>query len=443
MEKTKRVAFYTLGCKVSQYETEAVRESFLSRGFSEVPFSETAEIYVINTCTVTKESDAKSRKAIRRAIRQSPDAAVMVAGCYSQAAPDEVSRISGVTHVFGNADKMALVDHAEAYLREKTEHSEKMPPTVVVRDIQKEPFEPMHITRAARTRAYIKIEDGCDCRCSYCAIPNARGKVRSKPADEVVSEVRDLIAFGTREVVLTGIETASYGKDFENDALRLIDLVERVASETTVERIRLGSLTPEILTEDFVRRAAACQKLAPHYHLSIQSGSNATLRRMRRRYNRETALRGIHLLRRYIPNVMLTADIIVGFPGESEQDFRETLSFAREAAFLQIHAFIYSPRAGTEAVALPNPVPPAQQKERESRLFLLAQELSDENLKGVVEAKTKLSVLFESFRNGKARGHTASYIEVEVEAKHALSGEIHDVTPIGYQNGVLYGNLSI
>ncbi len=435
----KRVAFYTLGCKVSQYETEAIRESFLARGFTEVAFTAVSDCYVINTCTVTQESDAKSRKAIRRAIRQNPAACVMVAGCYSQAAPGEVAALSGVTHVFGNADKMQLAAYADRYLASES-HPEKERPTLVIRDIQREPFEPMAITSAPRTRAYVKIEDGCECRCTYCAIPASRGSVRSKPVSDVVSEVKTLVAGGTREVVLTGIETASYGKDLAEQT-SLMDLVERVAAGTAVERIRLGSLTPELLTEDFVRRAAACPKLTPHYHLSIQSGSNATLRRMRRRYNREMALRGIGLLRTHIADCMLTADVIVGFPGETEEEFAETLDFVQRAAFLQIHIFAYSRRAGTPAADMADQVPPDVKKSRESRLFAVAHTLANENLERTVAEKKPLPVLFETWKNGKARGHTPSYIEVEVASRHPLNGEVFSVRPQGYADGVLFGDL--
>lgn len=434
----KTAAFYTLGCKVSQYETEAIREAFLDRGFTAVPFGEPADVYVINTCTVTAESDAKSRKAIRRALRQNPDACVMVAGCYSQRDPETVAAIPGVAYVTGSDGKMRIPAIAEELLirRQKGDNT----PVVSVSDIEEAAFEPMAVREGERTRAYIKIEDGCECRCTYCAIPAARGGVRSKAPDDVIAEVRCLCENGTKEVVLTGIETASYGRDF-SDSYRLIDLLEKVERETPVERIRLGSLTPELFRGDFIARASRLSRLTPHFHLSIQSGSNAVLARMRRRYRREQALDGIRRLRAAFPGLMLTADMIVGFPGETEEDFLDTLSFAEEAEFLHIHVFPYSRREGTPAAAFPDQIPEAEKHRRAAELSALGDRLKTKNLSGVINQGKPLSVVFETREKDGFHGHSASYIEVVVESTEDLHGELRDVLPLRQENGILYGEL--
>ncbi len=339
------VALYTLGCKVSQYETEAIREAFLLRGVTVVPFPQPADIYVINTCTVTAESDHKCRKAIRRAHSANENAVIMVTGCYAQVAPHDCMALDGVAYVGGNGGKMKIPDEALSLLARR--RSEAFAPVCAVTDIESEPFEEMCISDAPRTRAYIKIEDGCECRCTYCAIPAARGRVRSRNPDAILAEVNRLAQGGTREVVLTGIETASYGADLDN--MHLVDLLELLERESEVERIRLGSLTPELFREDFVSRISRLCKLVPHFHISMQSGSDHVLRLMRRRYNRSMADEGISRLYRAIPRLMLTGDMIVGFPGESEDDFTETLDFVKSARLLSLHVFPYSKRKGTPA----------------------------------------------------------------------------------------------
>ncbi len=438
MKEEVTVAFYTLGCKVSQYETEALREGFLDAGFTPVPFDSVADVYVINTCTVTAESDAKSRKTVRRAIRKNPRAVVLVMGCYSQSSPKELAAIDGVSYISGNADKMKLPAVARQLLAERAAGTRAT--YIAVSDIQKEPFEPMSIREAPRTRAYIKIEDGCECRCTYCAIPAARGRVRSKPPRDVIREVEVLAKNGTREVVLTGIETASYGADFP-DKYRLIDLLLDLERETSIERIRLGSLTPELLREDFVTRVAALKRLTPHVHLSIQSGSTRVLNAMRRRYNRDQALLGIHRLRAALPRLQLTADIIVGFPGESEEDFLDTLSFAEEAGFLQIHVFSYSKRKGTPAADFPDQVPEHEKASRSQRLSALSHRLQSDIFSRLIQEKAPMPVLFETESDGYFVGHSDTYIEVKVKTDAALHGELRMVTPIAFENSALIGEL--
>ena len=319
-----RVGFCSLGCKVSQYESEALAERFAAAGFTVSDFDAVCDVYVVNTCTVTVESDRKSRQMIRRAVRTNPAAAVIVTGCSSQLHPDEVAAIKGVSYVSGNDRKMNLPEIAlELLSRPKTAAQN------AVRDLAGVPFERAAITKAPRTRAFVKIEDGCNCRCAYCAIPLARGPVRSKAPSDVLDEVRALVKSGTREIVLTGIETAAYGIDLEG--YRLIDLIEDVANKTDVERIRLSSLAPEMMTPGVIRRLAGIKKLAPHFHLSLQSGSDAVLAGMRRPYRTKQVREAIAALRESIPGVTFTTDVIVGFPGETEENFCETVAFCREA----------------------------------------------------------------------------------------------------------------
>ena len=334
------VGLYTLGCKVSQYETEAIAEKFRAEGFLTVDFTEPADVYVINTCTVTAESDRKCRQVIRRAVRQNPAAKVIVLGCYSQRSPEEVAKIDGVAAILGSADKLSAVEVAKRLLSGESAFDCG---SVRVTEIDNEPFEKMKITGAPRTRVYVKIEDGCQCRCSYCAIPSARGRVRSKERSEVLSEVLALADSGVCEIVLTGIETGSYGADFE-EPYGLADLLAELDGTGRVKRIRLGSLAPELIGRDFADKIRGLRSLAPHFHISIQSGSDKILRAMRRRYNRAVALENIRRLKEYIPSACFTTDLMVGFPGEEEEDFLETLRFVSEAGFIDCHVFAYSKR---------------------------------------------------------------------------------------------------
>ncbi len=426
------MGFYTLGCKVSQYETEAVAEAFEKEGFLRTPFSEACDVYVINTCTVTQESDRKSRQVIRRALKQNPDALVMVMGCYAQTSPDEVAAIRGVSYVSGSDGKMRLPERASELLATR-----KKAPFVEVGEIEKVAFEPMCITRAPRTRAYVKIEDGCECRCTYCAIPGARGGVRSKPMEDVLCEVARLAAGGSREIVLTGIETASWGRDLGD--LSLIDLLEELDRRTDTPRIRLGSLSPELIRPEFVERFARLTKVTPHLHLSMQSGSDDILRAMRRRYNTAMALNALAELRAACPDITFTTDMMVGFPGESERHFEETLDFCREAKFLDMHVFAYSRRKGTPAADFPHQVPEAEKHARSARLIALKTEIRATLLEKTVREGRPLSVLFETLENGFLHGHSDAYMEVSVPYEgHDLRGEIAAVRPVRAEGGIIY-----
>ena len=427
-----RVQLATLGCKVAQYETEALREAFLADGFYEA--AEDADVIVVNTCTVTTEADRKCRQAIRRLGKKSPRAKILAIGCYAQSHPEALAAIPGVAYIGGTADKMQAVRVARELLA-----APPAEPILAVRPLDGERYEPMAVSSAPRTRAYVKIVDGCDCHCTYCAIPAARGPVRSREVKEILCEVARLAEGGTREVVLTGIETASYGRD-RRDGYRLIDLLEEV-DRLPIDRVRLGSLTPEVMRGDFIPRIARLTKLAPHFHLSVQSGSDSILHAMKRRYNRTQALTAIHALREAIPDLQLTCDMIVGFPGESEENFAETMAFAKEAGFLAMHVFAYSPRSGTPAATLPCPVPEDVKAARSATLSSLAARMGEARLCEVVARGEPLSLLFETVRAGRGTGHTPSFLPVTAPATPSLVGEIRTVRPLSVSDGVIHAEI--
>ncbi len=429
-------ALYTLGCKVNQYESEAIAEELMRRGFCVMPATEVCGTYIINTCTVTAESDRKARQFIRRAIGKNPDAYIIVTGCMAQTAAEAVAKIEGVDAIIGNTDKLRAAALAAAL----TERGHKNAhPEIYVSPIDSAPFECMSIEHFERTRAYVKIEDGCESRCTYCIIPSARGKIRSKPLGDVLDEVRTLTAGGCREVVLTGIETASYGRDLEGtDLSSLLCEVDKLEG---IGRVRLGSLDPSLFKREFVEKIASLSSLAPHFHLSLQSGSSRVLALMKRKYNAEQAMRAVELLREYIPNVKITTDIIVGFPDESEQDFSETLDFVRRARFLRAHIFPYSKRAGTPAAIMPNQI---SNDEKSRRLHLLCEaeaEARHSILKEEIAERPVKSVLFETYKGGVAAGHTADFLEVRVPSPKALHGCIADVKISATDGEALIGNL--
>ena len=416
------VAILTLGCKVNQYESEAIAEAFEGSGFSVRGADESCDVYVINTCTVTAESDRKAGQLARRVHGRNKNAFVLMTGCFTQSNPDAAAKIEGVDDICGNIDKLSVVAAARRLL-ESGQKSKA--PTVRVGDVMTAPFEEMQITRFERTRAYVKIEDGCENRCSYCAIPAARGRVRSKPLADVVREVRGLVAGGCREIVLTGIETASWGRDLEG--VGLADLLEAVDAIEGIGRVRLGSLDPSLMRQNFVDRIAKIRSLAPHFHISMQSGSSAVLAAMKRKYNRDQALAGIERLRAAFPDAELTTDFIVGFPGESDADFADTLDLARKADFLSMHVFSYSKRAGTVAATMPNQIPNAVKKERSAALIALGAELRRGRLARAMQTPLR-EVLFETYENGIAIGHTDSFLEVAAPSPVPLHSKLCNVT---------------
>lgn len=428
----KRVGFYTLGCKVSQYETEAIAEKFEACGYTVCDFSEVCDVYVINTCTVTAEADRKSRQMIRRAKKANPDSLVLVCGCYSQRSPGEVSAIAGVDAVIGSAGKLGLVEIAEKLLESKERY-------IAVTDIDSEPFENMRITRGPRTRVYVKIEDGCESKCTYCAIPSARGKVRSKPMADVLAEVRGLSA-SAYEIVLTGIETGSWGRDLPG-APTLADLIVELDKRKSCGRIRLGSLAPELLRGDFVAKVKDAAILAPHFHISIQSGSDNVLRAMKRRYTRAGALAVIEEIRAAIPRATFTTDIMVGFPGESEEDFMDSVRFVREARFIDAHVFQYSKRHGTLAADMPCQIDESVKHERSEKLIAVVKEVQENELDKLIFEGSELSALMEQKRGEYWHGHTDTFVEVAAKSDVDLHGKIVQVRPVTRKNAVLMGEI--
>lgn len=416
------VGIYTLGCKVNQYESEAIAEELLKNGLSIDSPSNPCDAYIINTCTVTAESDRKARQFIRRAISKNPDAYVVVTGCFAQVSPESIAAIEGVDAVIGNGNKL---EAATAVINMLKAQKAKTSPTIKVGDIESSPFEPMQISSFERTRAYVKIEDGCENRCTYCIIPSARGKVRSKPMDEVLDEVRTLTKNGCREIVLTGIETASYGKDLENtDLATLLEAVDKIEG---IGRVRLGSLDPSLIKQDFVKRISALKSLAPHFHLSLQSGSDRILAKMKRKYNSTQAMRAIELLRENIKDVKFTTDVIVGFPTETEEDFTESVDFVRKARFLMVHVFPYSSRKGTPACSMQGQITGEEKTRRVHILSDAAQETRKALLDEVCASEKICEVLFETHENGYAYGHTPDFLEVAVKSDvplHAVTKKV-------------------
>ena len=431
----RTVGLYTLGCKVSQYETEAIGEAFEQRGFKVASFDSACDAYVINTCTVTAESDRKSRQIIRRAISANPDAVIAVVGCYSQRSPGEVAAIKGVDVVIGTDNKLDVVDRVIFLLDNGRKEAQ-----ILVTGLDTARFECMSITKAPRTRAYVKIEDGCESKCTYCAISSARGPVRSKAPEDVIREVRGLYESGTREIVLTGIETGSYGKDFD-EKYTLADLIVELDKLGCCERIRLGSLAPELIDKAFVDKVKTVKILAPHFHLSMQSGSDNVLRGMKRRYNRAMALQNLEYIRENIKGAQFTTDLMVGFPGETEEDFLDTVDLVRRARFIDAHVFAYSKRGGTPAALYENQVDESEKKSRSRRLMKIKNEVRDAVLDEIVGKGEPLSVILETYSDGEYTAHSDSFIEVKLKAECGLQGEMCLVMPISHKDGIVTAKL--
>lgn len=429
-----KVAFETLGCKVNQYETQAMRSLFLSEGYTVVPFDDTADLYVINTCTITNLGDRKSRQMIRRATRQNPQAKIIVTGCYAQTDPESVQKIEGVRLVLGTRYRDRIVELARNLPDSGCQ-------VLVDAVASNHDFEALGVdSYHDRTRAFLKIQDGCDRFCSYCIIPYARGPVRSRPLDEIISEAGRLRDNGCRELVLSGIHVASYGKDLTDgtDLFAVLDTLETLCG---IERIRMSSIEPLWVNDALSNRAPHWSKLCHHQHLSLQSGSDRILKKMNRRYTTADYQSAVHRLQALYPDIALTTDIIVGFPGETEQDFEETLSFAENIGFAQIHVFPYSPRKGTPAANFPNQVPAPVKTERAHRLGELSQTLHTRFLKEQV-GKT-MPVLFEEKQQGFWIGHTSNYQKVYVPSQENWTGKIlsiaiNDLYKDGLSGGLIH-----
>lgn len=432
----KRVGIYTLGCKVNQYESEAIAERLISLGLEVVSPSEKCDAYIINTCTVTAEADRKARQFIRRALSKNPEAKIAVTGCLAQTNAKSIADIDGVHYICGNDKKLSTADAIAELLADRV----TIAPQICVNDIMTAPFEPMSINSFGRTRACVKIEDGCDSKCTYCIIPQARGKIRSKPQNEVIAEVRELTERGCREVVLTGIETASYGRDLEGT--NLLTLLRELDKIEGIGRIRLGSLDPSLFKPDFIKGLAEIRALAPHFHLSMQSGSDRVLAAMKRKYNTTMAYRAAEGLREHIPGVMFTTDIIVGFPGETDEDFSDSCRLVDEMRFLAAHIFAYSRREGTPAAIMPNQIPEQIKHARSAELIARAASVRREILADAVKNTTHQEVLFETFDNGIAEGHTPSFIEVRVKTDKDIRDTILPVTLDSFDDNGCIGHLT-
>lgn len=436
-DKKLSVGIVTLGCKVNQYESQAIAEELERRGFEICAPSEVCDAYVINTCTVTAESDRKARQTIRRMITRSPHAYILVTGCYSQTTPEAISAIAGVDYVCGSANKMTVADKL-CELRDRGIKNQAA--DISVHSLDDAPFEPMSIKKFDRTRAYVKIQDGCESRCTYCTIPASRGPIRSKPHDDVIREVRELIAGGCREVVLTGIETGSYGADLD-EGQDLASLLCEIDKLEGIGRVRLGSLDPTVIKPAFVEKIKDLSCLAPHFHLSLQSGSDRILALMKRKYNSRQALSAIELLKNTLPNVQLTTDVITGFPHESDEDFKLSCEFVKNAGFLMVHAFPYSKRRGTPAATMDGQIEESVKHDRVRALNTISAEVRSAILDKIIERGESVEVLFES-RNGEyVYGHTASFIEVRVRTDKSMHAEFAKVKLISHNGEVCEGVL--
>lgn len=435
----KKVALHNLGCKVNSYETEAMQEMLENAGYEIVPFKEGADIYVINTCTVTNIADRKSRQMLHRARKMNPDAIVIAAGCYVQAQEEQQKTDPCIDIVIGNNKKKDLIQLLEEYeankkdreeFVEETEISESeeiMPVKKAVIDINHtKEYEELQLSKTGEhTRAYIKVQDGCNQFCTYCIIPYARGRVRSRNLKNILEEVKTLAENGYKEVVLTGIHLSSYGIDLKTGET-LLSLIQAVHEVEGIERIRLGSLEPRIITEEFAKTIAAMPKMCPHFHLSMQSGCDATLKRMNRRYSSEEYYEKCELLRKYFENPALTTDVIVGFPGETEEEFAQSKAFIDKVNFYETHIFKYSKRAGTKAAVMPDQIPEQIKTERSAELLELDAMKRDAYEKTLIGKEVEVLIEEQIEVEGKKVwvGHTKEYVKIAVESDNIIENSI-------------------
>ncbi|MBU5427115.1 tRNA (N(6)-L-threonylcarbamoyladenosine(37)-C(2))-methylthiotransferase MtaB [Tissierella pigra] len=419
--RKKTVSIFTLGCKVNQYETEAMEEIFEKDGYIVVNSEDIADIYVINTCTVTNLSDRKSRQFISRAKKLNQDAVIAVVGCYSQVSPEEVSKIEGVDVIIGTTERHRILE----LCKEAKKKSEKI--NIVKNVNTQKQFEPINIDEIkSKTRAYIKIQDGCNQFCSYCIIPYARGPIRSRRLEEIIGETEKLAKVGFKEIVLAGIHVASYGKDI--DKTPLTDVLKAVAKVDGIERIRLSSLEPTLIDEEFMKTIVNIGKVCDHFHLSLQSGSDTVLKRMNRKYTTSQYKDIVNLIRKHMPNAGITTDIIVGFPEETEEEFNQTLEFVKDIRFSKIHVFKYSPRKGTPAAEYKNQIDGNIKNSRSEKLMALGEKLMFE-FNSTFVGKT-LSVLFEEESKREKNfieGYTTNYIRVKSKQEINNIGSINDI----------------
>lgn len=417
----KKAALHNLGCKVNAYETEAMQEMLEKAGYEIVPFQEGADIYIINTCTVTNIADRKSRQMLHRARKLNPDAVVVAAGCYVQA--QEGKDIDPcIDIVIGNNHKKDLIRLLEEYMEERSGKT-----SVELEDINHtHEYEKLHLSRPGdHTRAYIKVQDGCNQFCTYCIIPFARGRVRSRSVEDILDEVHALAANGYHEVVLTGIHLSSYGIDFDGER-HLLDLIKAVHETDGIMRIRLGSLEPGIITDDFARELSGLTKICPHFHLSLQSGCDSVLKRMNRKYDSAEYYEKCLILRKYFENPALTTDVIVGFPGETEEEFRESLEFVDKVDFYETHIFKYSRREGTKAAAMPDQIPEQTKAQRSALMIAMGEKKRDAYEKSFIGKEVEVLVEEDSVIDGRnvQVGHTKEYMKIALETEKNLKNHI-------------------
>ncbi len=424
-----KVSFYTLGCKVNQYETQILSQMFLSEGFDVVDFEEEADLCVINSCTVTSSGDRKTRQIIRKVKSQNPNCAVCVTGCFPQAFPN--ADIEGADIITGNQNRKAVISNAKKFLLNREKIVDITPHT------PNEEFEKMSADGfLERTRATIKIEDGCDRFCTYCIIPYARGPIRSKSLEDIKSEAQNLSEKGYREIVLVGINLSSYGK---RTATRLIDAIKTVCEVEGIERVRLGSLEPELLSDSDIEEMAKLKKFCPQFHLSLQSGCDETLKRMNRHYDTNEYRRIVNTIRKNFENPAITTDIMVGFAGETDEEFEKSLNFSKEIGFAKAHIFAYSRRPGTKAASMPNQVPNNVKKQRSIRLINATEQSRAEFLNSQIGICAE--VLFETADKTGNHGYTKNYTPVYVKTDSDLRGQILKVKITDVKNDYCFAQL--
>lgn len=422
----KKAALHNLGCKVNSYETEAMTQLLEKNGYEIVPFSEKADVYIVNTCSVTNMADRKSRQMLHKAKAKNPEAVVVATGCYVQTATEKIKQDLSIDIIVGNNKKKDIVNILDEFYKKKE--------NIHIIDINHtEEYEDLEIsTVTEHTRAHMKIQDGCNNFCSYCIIPYARGRIRSRKMDNIKNEMKRLAEDGFREIVLTGINLGFY-RDGENT---LIDVIEMADKIDGIERIRLGSIDPEVVTEEFAARLGKVKKICPHFHLSLQSGCDSVLKAMNRHYTTEEYLEKCGMLREVFENPALTTDIIVGFPGESEEDFQTTLEFVKKVRFAQIHVFKYSKRAGTVAAKMPNQIDEKEKTKRSEKLIQVGLELTRQYRQGFIGKREEILVEENKIVDGKeySVGHTKNYIEAAVENMGDISGKVLEVEIKGFLN---------
>ena len=458
----KNVALHNLGCKVNSYELDVVQQMLQENGYKVVPFDEIADIYIVNTCTVTNIADRKSRQMLHRAKTRNPEAIVVAIGCYVQTGKEDVVLDDCIDLAIGNNRKKEIVSIIEAFLKERgmlqapAKVDKTLQDTTIIDVNNTYEYEEMTLKRTAEhTRAYIKIQDGCNQFCTYCIIPYARGRVRSRHWEDIYREIEGLVANGYQEIVLTGIHISSYGIDFEQEAWeqgnsvemlktegrhdysgasKLIDLIERIHNIEGLRRLRIGSLEPRIITKEFAGRLASLTKVCPHFHLSLQSGSDATLKRMNRHYTAEEYLNSVKLLREAFGRPAITTDVIVGFPQETEEEFAQTKTFLEQVGFYEMHIFKYSKRKGTIAAGLPGQVPDSVKAER-SNVLLELERIQSKEFRAFYVGK-EAEVLFEETKTIQGKqyqiGHTVDYVKVAVETAQDWANQIRTVPIQGF-----------